>query len=121
MDLKRLSSKAKELVDKRGGTDALKDDAEELKNIAKGEGSLSDKAKAAAAALKDPGADEAAEAPDAAAGSAATPAEAERAESKLEGEQRGKHAGAGKGRGGGGGGKRRGEGRRSGGARGDRV
>jgi peptidoglycan hydrolase CwlO-like protein len=55
MDLKRLTNRAKNLVDKRGGTDALKDDLSELKDIAKGKGSMSDKAKAAAAALKDPG------------------------------------------------------------------
>ena len=58
MDLKKLTDKAKELVDKRGGTDSLKEDAEELKGIATGQGSLTDKAKAAAGALKDPGADD---------------------------------------------------------------
>ena len=56
MDFKRLTDRAKDLVEKRGGTDSLKEDADELKGIAKGEGSLTDKAKAAAAALKDPGA-----------------------------------------------------------------
>jgi len=56
MDFKKLTDKAKETIDKRGGTDSLKADAEELKRIAKGKGSLTDKAKAAAAALKDPGA-----------------------------------------------------------------
>lgn len=56
MDFKKLTSRAKDLVEKRGGTNALKEDAEELKGIAKGEGSLTDKAKAAAAALKEPGA-----------------------------------------------------------------
>lgn len=56
MDFKKLADKAKDTIDKRGGTDALKADAEELKKIAKGEGSLTDKAKAAASALKDPGA-----------------------------------------------------------------
>jgi hypothetical protein len=55
MDFKKLADKAKDAIDKRGGTDALKADAEELKNIAKGKGSLTDKAKAAASALKDPG------------------------------------------------------------------
>ncbi|HET7738947.1 MAG TPA: hypothetical protein VFK32_10270 [Tepidiformaceae bacterium] len=55
MDFKRLTSRAKDLVEKRGGTDALKQDAEELKRIAKGQGNLTDKAKAAAAALKEPG------------------------------------------------------------------
>ena len=55
MDLKNISAKAKELIDKRGGTDSLKGDAEDLKAIASGEGSVADKAKAALAALKDPG------------------------------------------------------------------
>jgi hypothetical protein len=55
VDFKKLGDKAKDLVDKRGGTDSLKQDANELKDIATGKGSLSDKAKAAAAALKDPG------------------------------------------------------------------
>ncbi|HWO83207.1 MAG TPA: hypothetical protein VNM38_05385 [Solirubrobacterales bacterium] len=56
MDFKKLADKAKDTIDKRGGMDSLKADAEELKRVAKGEGSLTDKAKAAAAALKDPGA-----------------------------------------------------------------
>lgn len=53
MDFKSLQRKAKQLVDKRGGTDGLKADAAELKNIAKGPGSLADKAKRAGEALKD--------------------------------------------------------------------
>jgi len=56
VNLKRLTDRAKNLVNKRGGTDALKEDAEELKDIAKGEGDLKDKAKAAGKAVKDPGA-----------------------------------------------------------------
>lgn len=55
VNFKRLADKAKDVVDKRGGTDALKQDAKELQEIAKGKGSLKDKAKAAAGALKDPG------------------------------------------------------------------
>jgi hypothetical protein len=55
MDLKRITDKAKELVQKRGGTDSVKEDAAELKDIATGEGSLTDKAKAAAEAIKTPG------------------------------------------------------------------
>lgn len=55
MDFKKLADKAKDTIDKRGGVDSLKADAEELKKVAKGQGSLTDKAKAAAAALKDPG------------------------------------------------------------------
>jgi hypothetical protein len=57
MDLKRIGDKAKDLVDKRGGTGSLKKDAAELKDIAGGEGSLMDKAKAAVEAIKDPGDD----------------------------------------------------------------
>src|SRR5881392_1882466 len=58
MDFKKLADKAKHAIDKRGGVDSLKADAEELKKVAKGDGSLTDKAKAAAAALKDPGSKE---------------------------------------------------------------
>ena len=56
MNLGRLTQQAKRLVEKRGGTDALRDDAQELSDIVKGKGSAGDKAKAAASALKDPGA-----------------------------------------------------------------
>ena len=56
MDFKKLADKAKDAIDKRGGVDSLKADAEELKRVAKGDGSLTDKAKAAAQALKEPGA-----------------------------------------------------------------
>ena len=55
VNFKRLADKAKDVVEKRGGTDALKKDAQELRDIAKGKGSLKDKAKAAADAVKDPG------------------------------------------------------------------
>jgi hypothetical protein len=58
MDFKKLAAKAKDTIDKRGGMDSLKADAEELKKVAKGKGSLTDKAKAAAAAVKEPGARE---------------------------------------------------------------
>ena len=56
MDFNRLFRRTKKLVEDRGGTAALKEDAEELAGVAKGRGSLGDKAKAAAEALKDPGA-----------------------------------------------------------------
>ena len=36
MDFKSLQRKAKQLIDRRGGTDSLKADAQELKDIAKG-------------------------------------------------------------------------------------
>jgi hypothetical protein len=97
MDLKRLGARARALIDKRGGTDSVKEDAQELKDIAKGPGSLSDKAKAAADAIKDPGAR------DAPAGAPSTPAaeasreEGARPEGKVEREARGKHAGGGQG------------------------
>jgi len=55
VNLRGLTDRAKRLVEKRGGTDSLKEDAEELKDIAKGEGSLKDKANAAGEAVKDPG------------------------------------------------------------------
>jgi len=56
VNFRRLTDKAKDVVDKRGGVDSLKDDAAELQKIAKGKGSLKDKAKAAGKAVKDPGA-----------------------------------------------------------------
>ena len=56
MDLKGMQRKAKQLIDRRGGTDSLKADAEEFRDIAKGPGSVADKAKRAGEALKDPGA-----------------------------------------------------------------
>ena len=51
-----LANKAKEIFNKRGGTEAAKEDLQELKDIHARGGSMSDKAKAAADALKDPGA-----------------------------------------------------------------
>jgi hypothetical protein len=56
VNLRRLTDQAKKIVNKRGGTGALKEDADELKDIAAGKGSLKDKAKAAGEAIKDPGA-----------------------------------------------------------------
>jgi hypothetical protein len=56
MNLKGLINKGKKIVDERGGVESLKADAQEVAKIAKGKGSLSDKAKEAAAAIKDPGA-----------------------------------------------------------------
>jgi hypothetical protein len=92
MDLKRLGQQAKSLIDKRGGSESVKEDADELKGIAKGPGSVADKAKAAVEAIKDPGADD--DAASAAAPAAqASEAEVERADEKVEGEERGKHAG----------------------------
>jgi hypothetical protein len=56
MDLNRWTAKAKDLLQRRGGTDSLKEDAAELRDIAGGKGSTSDKAKAAFEAVKEPGA-----------------------------------------------------------------
>lgn len=56
VNFKKLTDKAKEQVDKRGGTDSLKGDLDELKGIAKSKGSIKDKAKAAGEAIKEPGA-----------------------------------------------------------------
>jgi hypothetical protein len=63
-NLSTLANKAKEVVEQRGGADSLKEDAEQLKGIAKGPGSLTDKAKAAAEALKRPGEEAEKEAPE---------------------------------------------------------
>ena len=54
MNLGKLTDQAKQLIGKRGGMDSVKEDAVEVKDIAQGEGSMQDKAKAAAEALKDP-------------------------------------------------------------------
>jgi hypothetical protein len=55
MKLNKLFDKAKKTIDDRGGIESLKGDAQELKGIATGKGSIKDKAKDAAAAIKDPG------------------------------------------------------------------
>lgn len=49
-----LAKRAKDMVDQRGGTEALKRDAQELRKIASGSGSVQDKAKRAAEALRRP-------------------------------------------------------------------
>jgi general stress protein YciG len=56
MGLSDLVNRAKEIVQRRGGSESLKQDAEELKDIARSEGSTSDKLKKGADALKEPGA-----------------------------------------------------------------
>ena len=114
MDLKKLGQQAKNLVDKRGGTESLKRDADELKGIAKGPGSFTDKAKAAVAAIKDPGADPEAQPNSAGPAAEVSPAETERAERKVRHDERGKH-GHGAGRHGGGRGGRGGRNRPGGG------
>ena len=56
MDLGKLTDKAKQMFDKRGGMDAAKEDLTELKDIAGKDESLVDKAKDAGEAIQDPGA-----------------------------------------------------------------
>jgi hypothetical protein len=56
VDFKKLAQSASDLFNKRGGMKSAQEDASELADIAKGEGSLSDKAKRGAEALKEPGA-----------------------------------------------------------------
>jgi hypothetical protein len=55
VDFKKIAQQAKSVVDKRGGTESLKEDFDQLKTIAKGKGSISDKAKEAVEAIKRPG------------------------------------------------------------------
>ena len=56
MDLGKLEDEAKQLVDERGGMKSVEEDAMEVKDIATGDGSLTEKAEKTAEALKDPGA-----------------------------------------------------------------
>jgi hypothetical protein len=72
MDFNRLANRAKDLFNKRGGSEAAKEDFNELKDIAGSKESLGDKAKDAAAALKEPGAPGAASSPSGEAGPTAT-------------------------------------------------
>lgn len=52
MDFKRMTEKAKQAIDERGGPERFKQEAERLKTIATGPGSASDKARAAGDAIK---------------------------------------------------------------------
>ncbi|MDQ3607662.1 MAG: hypothetical protein M3459_02005 [Actinomycetota bacterium] len=54
MGLRGLTDKAKQVFEQRGGSERLKQDGEALKGIARGEGSLSDKAKAGMERLRKP-------------------------------------------------------------------
>jgi hypothetical protein len=56
MGVEEFENKVKQEVDDRGGTDALKEDATEVKDDVTEQGSLSDKAKDVAEDVKDPGA-----------------------------------------------------------------
>jgi hypothetical protein len=74
----KLAEQAKKTIDARGGTESLKGDAQELRDIARGQGSARDKLKAAAQAIKTPGASDAP-----AAGSEAPAAEPQAAQSQA--------------------------------------
>jgi hypothetical protein len=69
----KLADKAKQAIERRGGMDALKEDLQEVKEAATGRGSLKDKARAAADAIKTPGRNPGTGEPTAPAGEAATP------------------------------------------------
>ncbi len=56
MDWQKAVQKAKKVVEQRGGSESVKADAREVKDILKGEGTMSEKLKEAAAAVKEPGA-----------------------------------------------------------------
>jgi hypothetical protein len=56
MGLDDLAAKAKQVIAERGGSEALKEDATEVKDDLGREGSLTEKARKAAEDLKDPGA-----------------------------------------------------------------
>jgi hypothetical protein len=56
MNWKAMADKAKQTFQQRGGSKAAKEDAEELRDIAQGQGSVTDKAKQTAAAIREPGA-----------------------------------------------------------------
>lgn len=58
VNLKKIADMAKNQVDKRGGTDSLKEDLKEVGDAVKGKGSVTDKAKKAADAVKEPGKNE---------------------------------------------------------------
>lgn len=59
VDFKAMADKAKQIFQQRGGAQAAKGDAEELRDVARGPGSDADKAKAAAEAIREPGAPQA--------------------------------------------------------------
>ncbi|MGA8925694.1 MAG: hypothetical protein WB462_05685 [Solirubrobacterales bacterium] len=56
MGLGKLFKRGKKTIDERGGGESLKEDADELKDVATSKESIADKAKDAPKAVKDPGA-----------------------------------------------------------------
>lgn len=53
VNFRKLAAQAKKAVDAAGGTDAVKEKAADLKKVAQGPGSLSDKAKRAAEVVRE--------------------------------------------------------------------
>ena len=56
MNWRAMADKANQVFQQRGRATAAKEDTEELRNIAQGQGSVADKVKQAAEALREPGA-----------------------------------------------------------------
>ena len=56
MDWQGMVDKVKQIFQQRGGTQAAKEDAQELRDISQEQGSTTDKAKDAAQAIREPGA-----------------------------------------------------------------
>lgn len=56
MDWNKVVDKVKRTVDERGGPESVKEDAEELRQIAESDGTVREKLRRAAAAVKEPGA-----------------------------------------------------------------
>lgn len=54
MNWRAMADKANQVFQQRGGATAAKEDTEELRNIAQGQGSVADKVKQAAEALREP-------------------------------------------------------------------
>jgi hypothetical protein len=73
MRYQRMARLAKQAIDKRGGVEALKQDLQQVSDVAKGKGTLKEKAKAAAEALKQPGSAGTGDGPPAAPTAAPTP------------------------------------------------
>lgn len=55
MDFQKLARRAQGIYEERRGSEAARKDADEIKAIAKGPGTLAEKARRTADALKDPG------------------------------------------------------------------
>ena len=53
MRIGKLAKLGKKVVDQRGGVEGVKSDAQQLKEIAKSEGKITDKAKRAAKAMRE--------------------------------------------------------------------